>query len=594
MAGPMPSRTEGEAALARGDVTGAAEIFHSLAQENPRDADARVDLAHALRRGGHVFEAALHLTEALAFDAGHEVAATRLAALLSEFTADDPSDFSPEGLTAALGHRRIERQSIVNTAFTYLKLASPLKDALAMAPDDGARWMLSSKGRPVLSDRLFLAALSSETCMDLGIAALLRACRRALLHQGPSDKTPKKHIVDFTCALIRQCALNEYVFSTGEDERRELDRISVNSVAVLKGSKMAIWSFCLRALYEPIHAVAGSAAGDADFGAVSPKTVGLLISEHMDGRRREADYAAGIESLDAVEDDISAKVAAFYEGNPYPRWQSIQFPATDTKQRQLERLAGAPNPDFFDHPFKVLVAGCGTGQHALKCALGYGENARILAFDLSRASLAYAAAMAGEFDIANVRYLQMDLLRAEALEETFQVIESIGVLHHLADPFAGWRALLTRLAPGGLMRIGLYSQLARREITDLRQTINDRGIEDNADAVRAFRQELIDAPDGQPGTSLRTSGDFHSLNNFRDLLFHVNEVPVTLPQIKDFLGAQNLSFLGFEVPPWVPHLHGDDMPGDSDATDLDRWWQFEQAHPEIFQGMYVFWCRAVA
>lgn len=588
----MPSRGDGIEALESGDIANAMEIFHSLAQDDPDNAGARVDLAHTLRLGGHVHEAAVHLTEALAFDAGHELAATRLAALLSEFTASDPSEFSPAGLTAALDHIRIDRQCIVNTAFTYLKLASPLKDALAMAPDDAAEWMLSSKGRGLLRDRLFLAALSSETCMDLDIAALLAAGRRALLRQGPSDKTPKKHLVDFTCALIRQCEINEYVFAVDAGEQRELAQISIVPEAIHKGSKKAVWSFCLRALYEPIHVLLGTEAKDADFGGVSPQAVGALISQHLNGHRREAECAAAIESLDAARDDTLDKVAAFYEGNPYPRWQSIQFPPTDAKHRQLGALADRQHLSFFEHPFNVLVAGCGTGQHALKCAVGYGGDAQVLAFDLSRASLAYGAAMAERFGVTNIRFLQMDLLGAEALDETFHVIESIGVLHHLADPLAGWRALLTRLAPGGLMRIGLYSELARREITELRQAITDRGIEDSADSVRAFRQELIAAPQGQPGTSLRTSGDFYTLNNFRDLLFHVNEVPLALPQIKDFLAGQNLTFLGFEIPPWVRHHHGDDMPAASEATDLDRWWQFEQAHPDVFQGMYVFWCRS--
>ena len=133
---------------------------------------------------------------------------------------------------------RIDRQYIVNTAFTYLKQASPLDHALTLGTKSGwdgaAEWMLSSKGRDLLRDRMFLAALSSETCMDLDIAALLSACRRVLLRQESVDKTPKKHLVDFTCALIRQCEINEYVFAVEEGERRDLEQVFVNPGSILK------------------------------------------------------------------------------------------------------------------------------------------------------------------------------------------------------------------------------------------------------------------------------------------------------------------------------------------------------------------------
>ena len=48
------------------------------------------------------------------------------------------------------------------------------------------------------------------------------------------------------------------------------------------------------------------------------------------------------------------------------------------------------------------------------------------------------------------------------LNKKFDIIESAGVLHHMADPVAGWRTLTNCLKPNGLMKIGLYSNLARQ------------------------------------------------------------------------------------------------------------------------------------
>ncbi len=61
----------------------------------------------------------------------------------------------------------------------------------------------------------------------------------------------------------------------------------------------------------------------------------------------------------------------------------------------------------------------------------------------------------------NIEYAQADLLALGSLGRTFDVIEATGSLQALAAPMTGWRVLLSLLRPGGLMKIGLYSELAR-------------------------------------------------------------------------------------------------------------------------------------
>ena len=64
------------------------------------------------------------------------------------------------------------------------------------------------------------------------------------------------------------------------------------------------------------------------------------------------------------------------------------------------------------------------------------------------------------------------------------MIETAGVLHHLADPAAGWRLLLSLLRPNGLMFVGLYSVTARRSLTAARAQIAARGYRATADDIR--------------------------------------------------------------------------------------------------------------
>jgi SAM-dependent methyltransferase len=78
-------------------------------------------------------------------------------------------------------------------------------------------------------------------------------------------------------------------------------------------------------------------------------------------------------------------------------------------------------------------------------------------------------------DIANIEYAQADILKLGSLGRSFDLIEPVGVLHHLRDWSQGWRVLLALLRPGGFMHVGLYSELARADIRAARAFIAERG-----------------------------------------------------------------------------------------------------------------------
>jgi SAM-dependent methyltransferase len=208
----------------------------------------------------------------------------------------------------------------------------------------------------------------------------------------------------------------------------------------------------------------------------------------------------------------------------------------------------------------------------------------MLAVDLSLASLAYAKRKADELDL-KIAHAQADIL--ELAQGPFDLIESLGVLHHMADPFAGWRKLLALLRPGGVMLTGLYSARARRPIVEARSRIAAQGLDAGADDIRRCRQELM--TDGD--ISILRSEDFFSLSACRDLLFHVQEQCLTLPRIAGFLAEQRLNLLGFEIDEAVLAAYRQRFPQDAAGTDLACWDAFEAEHPGLFGGMYIFWIQ---
>ena len=175
------------------------------------------------------------------------------------------------------------------------------------------------------------------------------------------------------------------------------------------------------------------------------------------------------------------------------------------------------------------------------------------------------------------------------MDKELDIIESGGVLHHMDEPMAGWNVLVDLLKPGGLMKIGLYSDLARQHIIEVRKEIASLGLGTSAAEIRNFR-ELLRASEIHYLTRLSESSDFFSLSEFRDLVFHVQEHRFTLPQIKNCLDDLGLKFCGFENEEVISEFrafHGNE----ADIYDLELWHQYEENHPHTFTGMYQFWCQ---
>ncbi len=191
-----------------------------------------------------------------------------------------------------------------------------------------------------------------------------------------------------------------------------------------------------------------------------------------------------------------------------------------------------------------------------------------------------------------IEYAQADILKLGALGRTFDLIISSGVLHHLADPFAGWRVLLSLLRPDGVMSVGLYSELARAHIKAARDFIAERGYRTVADDIRRCRQDLMALPAAAPERKAVLVKDFFSTSECRDLLFHVQEHRLTLPQIAAFVADQRLTFLGFDLGDREQAKYRARFPADKDMTDLACWHVFETENPDTFMGMYQFWVQA--
>ena len=159
----------------------------------------------------------------------------------------------------------------------------------------------------------------------------------------------------------------------------------------------------------------------------------------------------------------------------------------------------------------------------------------------------------------------------------------------MESPLDGWKELLSLLQPGGLMKIGLYSKIARESLTKLKARIIPKDYNGSVDEIRTIRNKIINFNTKSPVDLIRW-GDFFSMSETRDLMFHVQEHQFTLLLINEMLQKLNLSFCGIENVD-IKNKFSKKYHKVSDLYDLNLWHEFEVNNPNIFTGMYQFWCQ---
>ena len=194
-----------------------------------------------------------------------------------------------------------------------------------------------------------------------------------------------------------------------------------------------------------------------------------------------------------------------------------------------------------------------------------------------------------ELNISNIEYINADILDLGKYEEKFDIIESSGVLHHMEDPYSGWEILTNCLKKGGLMAIGLYSELARKHIVEARKEIKNLKLSSDLKGIKSIRK-IIKNSENLYHKKIKSMQDFYSTSELRDLVFHVQEHRFSIPKISDHLDKLGLTFCGFESVK-INKLFKEKYPDDEKLYDLNYWNEFEMQYPDTFLGMYQFWCQ---
>lgn len=127
----------------------------------------------------------------------------------------------------------------------------------------------------------------------------------------------------------------------------------------------------------------------------------------------------------------------------------------DTNNKRFEELLPLYISPLTLSSFKdkfILEAGCGSGRNLIMAAKAGAKE--VIGFDISGSvKIAYEKTK----NFPNIHIVRADILKPP-FKSIFDIIFSVGVLHHLPNPEEGFLELVNYLKKGGIIAISVYSK----------------------------------------------------------------------------------------------------------------------------------------
>lgn len=301
--------------------------------------------------------------------------------------------------------------------------------------------------------------------------------------------------------------------------------------------------------------------------------------------------------------DVSSAVQRLYDTYPFPPEPLLDNPPPGYNWRwnwsAAYSFCTGRKPQKQD--VRILDAGCGTGV-GTEYLVHLNPQAHVTGIDLSSGALLVAKERCRRSGADRVEFHHLSLYDVAQLSGEFDLINCVGVLHHLPDPLRGVQALASKLAAGGLMHIFVYAELGRWEIQLMQKAIallqgDRRG--DYRDGVQVGRQLFAALPENN--RLVKRERERWSLENHRDECFadmyvHPQEIDYSIDTLFELIDASGLDFIGFSNPSnWqLERLVGKNpelMARAKELSDRERYRLIELLDPEVITHYEFFLSR---
>lgn len=299
-----------------------------------------------------------------------------------------------------------------------------------------------------------------------------------------------------------------------------------------------------------------------------------------------------------ADSPLDDTVARQYERWPYPapasslhewhrKWRHFPDP-------ELQHLLFWPDRDY-PKGIDILVAGCGANQ-AAEIAF-HNPTARVLGIDVSAASLASQQRLKELHDLTNLELRRLPIEESPSLGRDFDLVISTGVLHHMADPDLGMRALGSLLRRDGVLALMLYAKYGWYAVRVMWEFFHMLGLDQSAGSVALIKETFRHLKPTHPIRHYLALGpsDLDTDAGLIDSFLHPRAKTYSVPDILRMVDAAGLVFQG-----WISNYlyYPENMPADSDLyralaglPERDLWAAMELFHALGNATHYFYLCR---
>ncbi len=257
---------------------------------------------------------------------------------------------------------------------------------------------------------------------------------------------------------------------------------------------------------------------------------------------------------------VEQSVAQLYDTFPFPPDPVLDAPPPGYNWRWSWQSAygfctGGWLPSV-ENP-RILDAGCGSGVSTEYLA-HLNPTADIIAIDISAGTLAVAQERIAKTVTKGdrtIEFHQLSLFDLEKISGKFHLINSVGVIHHTADPTKALQCLADKLEQGGLLHLFVYAEIGRWEIRLVQEAIallsKAQPHLDLRARVKLGRELFAALPETNrlvQREKTRWALDNQKDECFADMYLHPHEVNFSIPSLFAMIDAVGLQFAGFSNP----------------------------------------------
>lgn len=190
---------------------------------------------------------------------------------------------------------------------------------------------------------------------------------------------------------------------------------------------------------------------------------------------------------------------------------------------------------------EILIAGCGTNQAAVFAYTNPG--AKVVAIDVSAASLDHHRFLKEKYALRNLDLYRLPIEEVGSLDRDYDLVVSTGVLHHMASPEAGIRALAAVLRPEGVAAIMLYARYGRIGVEMMQGVFRDLGLVQDEPSLAVVQAAVAALPQDHPLRSyLAVAPDLEFDAGLVDTFLHGRDRSYTVADCLDLVAAGGLVF----------------------------------------------------